>query len=99
MGVCRQKMSANMTNSVVGSLIEKVEHKCRFSDQECEVKMLIKDLRIHEQRCPERTVECPFRKCGETVQLRKFSLHAIDVRHSIKLSTNWMTFKIPGDDE
>ena len=97
--VCRQKMSANMTNSVVGSLIEKVEHKCQFSDQGCEVKMLIKDLRLHETRCPERTVECPFRKCGETVQLKKFSQHAINTQHSIKLSSNWMVFKIQSDDD
>ena len=95
--ICRQKMPANMTNSVVGSLIEQVEHKCRFSDQGCEVKMLIKDIRIHEQGCPQRTVECPFGNCGATVQLRQFSSHAIQTRHSILLGPNWMVFNVPGN--
>ena len=97
--VCRQKMPANMTNSVVGSLIEKVEHKCQYSEQGCKVKKLIKDLRIHEQRCPERTVECPVRNCEETVQLKKFCRHAIDTHHSEKIPTNWKVFEIPCDDD
>ena len=95
--ICRQKMPANLTNSVVGSLIEQVEHKCKFSDQGCEVKMLIKDLRIHEQKCPERTVECPFGNCELSVQLKLFSSHAIQTRHSILLGPNWMVFNIPSD--
>ena len=95
---CRQKMPANLTNSVLGSLIELVEHKCKFSDQGCDVKMLLRDLKIHEQRCPERTVECPFSDCGLTVQLKLFSSHAIETRHSILLGPNWMVFDIPSDN-
>ena len=92
---CRQEMPDNMTNSVIGSLIEQVEHKCLFSDQGCEAKMLIKDIRIHEERCPERTVECPFGNCEAIVQLKQFSRHAIETRHSVLLGPNWMVFDIP----
>ena len=93
--ICRQKMPASMTNSVVGSLIEQVEHKCLFSDQGCEAKMLLKDIRIHESRCRERTVECPFGNCEAVVQLKQFTSHAIETRHSVLLGPNWMVFDIP----
>ena len=47
--VCSQKMPANMTNSVVGSLIEQVEHKCQYSEQGCEVK-ISRSMRKDAQR-------------------------------------------------
>ena len=68
--ICRQKMPANLTNSVVGSLIEQVEHKCKFSDQGCKVKMMLKDLVTHEKQCPERTFNCPFNGCAKLVKLK-----------------------------
>jgi len=72
---CRQQMPANMTNSVVGSLIEQVEHKCKFSDQGCEVKLRLKEIKIHEKSCLKRTVKCAFKNCGINVMLNKFKSH------------------------
>ena len=51
---CRQPMPVNMINSVVGAIIEQVEHSCKYSDQGCEVKMMLKDLLVHERSCPEK---------------------------------------------
>ena len=79
-----------MTNSVVGSLIEQMEHRCRFSDYGCEVKMLIQSLRNHEKKCTERTIKCPFRNCGATIQLKEFNSHADITRHSKMSGTNKM---------
>jgi len=73
---CRQQMPANMTNSVVGSLIEQVEHKCKFGDQGCEVKLLLKEIEIHEKSCQKRTVKCAFKNCGMTVLMNEFNFHA-----------------------
>ena len=43
-----------MTNSFAGALIEQVEHSCKYNDQGCEVKMMLKDLLVHERSCPEK---------------------------------------------
>ena len=56
---CRQPMPANMTNSLAAALIEKVQHRCKFSDQGCEVKMILKDLVTHEKQCLERPIYRP----------------------------------------
>ena len=60
--------------------------------------MLLKDIRIHESRCRERTVECPFGNCEAVVQLKQFTSHAIETRHSVLLGPNWMVFDIPRDN-
>ena len=56
---CRQPMPANMTNSLAAALIEKVQHRCKFSDQGCAVKMILKDLVTHEKQCLERPIYRP----------------------------------------
>jgi len=83
---CRQPMPANMTNSAIGALIEQVEHNCKFSDQGCQVKMLLKDLVTHEKKCPERTFICPYSGCVQLVQLGDFDCHALEGnRHSVNI--------------
>ena len=70
---CRQPMPVNMINSVVGAIIEQVEHSCKYSDQGCEVKMMLKDLLVHERICLERTVRvplCPYNDCESNVKLK-----------------------------
>ena len=52
---CRQPMPENMINSVVGALIDQtIKHKCKYSDQGCEVKLMLKDLKAHERKCPDK---------------------------------------------
>jgi len=70
-------MPANMTNSVVGALIEQVEHSCKYSDKGCQVKMRLTDLVTHEKQCPERTIQCPYHGCAQLVKLKNFDNHAI----------------------
>ena len=81
---CRQPMPPNMTNSLAGALIEQVQHKCKFADQGCKVKMMLKDLVTHEKECPDRTIKCPWPGCGLVVKLNSFDSHALgpDVKHS-----------------
>ena len=69
---CRQPMPANMTNSLAAALIEQVQHSCKFSDQGCEVKMILKDLVTHEKQCPERAVKCPVYRCGQLVTVSAY---------------------------
>ena len=73
---CRQSLPADSTNSVVASLIEQVNHECQFRDQGCEARMLLRDLELHESKCPERTIVCPYDDCDQIVQFKDFSIHA-----------------------
>jgi len=99
---CRQPMPANMTNSLAGALIEQVQHKCKFGDQGCNVKMMLKELQVHEKNCPERTIRCPYNTCGSIVKVMDFNNHAIMLsgelnRHSILRNTHH-TFIIKRND-
>ena len=40
---------------MTGTVFEQVQHRCKFSDQGCEVKMILKDLVTHEKQCPVNT--------------------------------------------
>ena len=85
---CRQPMPPNMTNSLVGALIEQVQHKCKFADHGCEVKMMLKDLVTHEKTCPDRTIKCPYTGCAQVLKLKNFDIHALHTtRHSRILDT------------
>ena len=59
-----------MTNSLAAALIDEVQLKCKFSDQGCKVKMMLKDLVTPEKQCPERTFNCPFNGCAKLVKLK-----------------------------
>ena len=91
---CRQPMPESMTNSLAGALIEQVQHKCKYSDHGCVVKMMLKDLQAHEKNCPERTIQCPYHICDSIVALKDFNEHAFNSRHSKQGTTNAMRFAI-----
>jgi len=96
---CRQPMPANMTNSLVGALIEQVQHSCKYSDQGCEVKMMLQDLVIHEKQCSDRTIRCPYPGCTRQLKLKDFDTHALEDSplHSynriVSRSLNFTAFK------
>ena len=97
---CRKPMPAHMTNSVVGALIEQVEHKCKYSDQGCEVKMMLKDLVTHEKECPKRTFKCPYDNCRSIVNLSNFNDHFLNRSFNLHSSlfasgTGDISFRIP----
>jgi len=95
---CRQPLPENSTNSVVGALIEQVHHKCKYSDQGCELKMMLKDLVTHEKQCPDRTFKCPYSGCTQFVNLKNFDHHAFEGKyhsyHSLKIDGNSIWFEI-----
>ena len=80
---CRQSMPAGSTNSVVASLIELVNHECKYRNQGCEDRMLLRDLELHESKCPERTITCPYYRCEQIVKFKYFRFHAIE--HSLEV--------------
>ena len=90
---CRKPMPEGMINSVVGGLIEKVEHECKYSDQGCEVTVMLKDLVIHEDKCPDRTIKCPWPGCGDHVKLTSFDSHA-SKRHCTVVGSEGMEWEI-----
>ena len=62
------------TSSLAATLIDKVPHKCKYSEYGCEYKDLLTFLVNHEEKCPERTVKCP--KCDKMPQLKKYHEHS-----------------------
>ena len=71
---CRRKFGRqDLTSTLAAALIDKVPHKCKYSEYGCEVKGLLAILVKHEEKCPERIVKCP--KCGEMPQLKKYHEH------------------------
>ena len=92
-------MPDNMINSLVGGLIEQVEHKCKYSDQGCKVKMMLKDLQLHETNCPERAIKCPYYFCGSYggpayVKLRDINEHFLNSSfpHSVLVKDGHLSF-------
>ena len=92
---CRQPILANMTNSLAGALIHQVQHRCKFHDQGCDIKMMLKDLVTHEKTCPDRTIKCPFLGCAQIVKLKSFDSHALEgvPYHSVKRGSN-LSYKV-----
>ena len=50
---CKNRLPDNMNNPLAEALIRKVEHRCKYKAQGCQVKMLLKDLKNHESDCPD----------------------------------------------
>jgi len=74
---CRRLLGDN-TSHLAAAIIDKVQHKCRFWEQGCGYKALLKDLEGHEVVCNERTIQCPLPNgCDEKVQLKNFYIHAM----------------------
>ena len=74
---CRRRLFANNNSSIAAFLIDQIPHKCKFNEFGCDEKGLLRDLKIHEMKCPERTVKCPVFR-NELVQLKLYHEHAKD---------------------
>eukprot|EP00092_Neocalanus_flemingeri_P010412 GFUD01011222.1.p1 GENE.GFUD01011222.1~~GFUD01011222.1.p1 ORF type:complete len:312 (-),score=90.77 GFUD01011222.1:122-1057(-) len=95
---CRRQLEDN-TSSLAADLIEKVQHKCLYWDFGCTHKDFLRSLVRHEDRCLDRTVQCPGPNgCEEKVQLKEFHRHAVrntcsvemKKRTKFNLSKGWM---------
>ena len=82
---CRRELSQDGANSLAASMIEKLPHKCKFAEFGCEVKVLLSQLKNHEEKCKERTIRCPYKSCGTVVQLKKFREHALEKKCCIEI--------------
>ena len=52
---CKQKIDGN--SLLAETLIGKLEHRCKFKAQGCQVKMLLEDLQTHESNCKDNPDE------------------------------------------
>ena len=80
---CRGSLHSNTTSTLAANQIMLVDHKCKFAFYGCDVKMKLQQIVIHEETCPERKVICPYVKCKEEVQLRKFNEHGTKPKCSV----------------
>jgi len=66
-------------------LLEKIPVPCKYSDEGCQVELLLSDITTHEGSCPYGEVECPNleygcktrevrRKMGDHVKVCRFNL-------------------------
>ena len=72
---CRRRLFADNNSSIAAFLIDHIPHKCKFNEFGCEEKGFLSDIKIHEKKCPERTVKCPVNP-NDVVQLKLFAEHA-----------------------
>ena len=72
---CRGELGSN-TNSLAAKQIMLVDHNCKYSHLQCEVKLKLNEIIKHEKHCSERTVICPSRNCKKEIQIKKFDEHA-----------------------
>ena len=47
---CRRPMSGDGTNTLANKMIERVPHPCKYG---CQVKNYLKEIKEHEEICPE----------------------------------------------
>ena len=75
--LCRKSLCGRNTNTIIGSIIEIAQHKCKFNIFNCGVEKPLNEIEAHEKECRERTIVCPFGACKKEVQLRKYEFHSL----------------------
>ena len=73
-------------------MIDKVPHRCKFAEYGCEVKDFLCQLKIHEEKCEERTVKCPYISCLAEQQYKKYFLALFSI---LVLYSNYRSVKGP----
>ena len=58
---------------IAGSLIQAIEHPCKFEDNGCQEKMMLADISEHEENCLFRKIKCPW--CKEEVMASNLGSH------------------------
>ena len=74
--MCRRPLSDDHFNSLATTLIEKIKHKCKYT--ECEETDFLKRLEYHEKICPERIITCPYLNCREKVKFKNYRQHSLN---------------------
>ena len=82
----------------LGDLREHLENNCILAPVECkhcDEEFKRYEIKQHEEKCPEREVECPFGKygCDEMVKLKHFDDHLRDEKiNHLELKVNHIFF-------
>ena len=75
---CRRRLFPDNSSILAAFLIEKIPHKCKFSDYGCDVKKPLGETVEHEAKCKERTIKCPQGYCQKEIQLKRMDQHALE---------------------
>ena len=81
---CRQKMPKKNKNTVAGSIIEQMEHKCRHDG--CNVKLKLQKIKIHERHCSNEyiTLNTSGINKGRTLKTVRFKINRNASLYSLK---------------
>ena len=92
---CQGKLDSN--NNMQQVQIMLIEHTCKFSIFGCDVEMKLDDINRHEEKCPNRSVTCPYVGCKKEVAMKKFAEHALE--NECAESTEDYGNECPGGDD
>ena len=80
---CRTRMGKNVS-LLASTVIENIEHACKFEAEGCKVKSLVGEVEEHRRVCAYRPVVCPSYRCAKKVSLAHLIDHVMNVcDHSI----------------
>jgi len=91
---CRRQLSDN-TSSLAAALIERVRHRCQFSEYGCQYRDYLCHLVKHELSCPERPITCPPPNgCLQKIQLKRYHEHAVQQGCSVEMTSRRTKFNL-----
>ena len=76
--ICRTRM-AKTISLLATTVIENIEHRCKFEEEGCKVKSLVGKVEEHRRQCPFRPVRCPeTKRCNKEVALAHLLHHVLN---------------------
>jgi len=78
---CRAPMG-QATSTIAVTIIENIDHNCKFEDDGCQVRVSLAQLTSHQTACPFRRVLCP--KCDDRFPVNGL-MKLIEDDHEIKI--------------
>ena len=76
--LCRTRMSKTIS-LLATTVIENIEHSCKFEEEGCMVKSKVGEVEKHRQECPFRPVTCPANNiCKKLVPLAHLIDHILN---------------------
>ena len=76
--ICRTRM-AKTISLLATTVIENIEHRCKFEEEGCKVKSSVGKVEEHRRQCPFRPVRCPETKiCNKEVPLAHLVEHVLN---------------------
>ena len=84
--LCKKRMHKNVS-LLAATVIENIEHRCRFETQGCKVKSPVGEAEGHLKICNFRPVSCPSLLCEKKLSFNQVTNHLKnDCKHSFKAS-------------